>query len=257
MLSISAWHNFILQRLLTDAIFPPIAVLIAFAVFNRKEYRNTPLLRFILTAIVITLISVYAFFVHMEMKINTRHLYAAAFYGIILCVPGFPIAVRLLKHLTRIFPRIKETHLTVFLLLAISIACIGKALHPPDRKFYIQDTAKIIKDSKYPVSPILISNIEDDRRVAWQSNAELLPLSSVADINNPVFFENALNVLRTKNKNIFLLVQFSDAEFRRCFSNKNVKFPAKLMLLKEFRTKQKIFYSLYKAGLPEKVRETE
>jgi len=246
ILSISAWYNFIVERLILDAIFPPVAILIVFAVFNRKDYRNTNLLRFILTALVLTLVSRYAFFVSVDMKINTRYLYTTAFYVIILCVPGFPLAVRFLKYLTRKIIWIKEKHLTVLLLLIIGIACIGKALNPPEKKLYIQDTAKIIRASSAPASPILISNIKDARRVARHSKAQLIPLSYVTDINNPINLESALKILHSKNNNIFLLVKFKNNEFRKCFSNKKVNFPAILVFLKEFKAKHKTFYSLYK-----------
>jgi len=252
ILSISAWCNFIFERLLLDAIFLPIAILSGFALFNRKEYRNTKMQRFILTALIITLISRYLLFFTVSMKINTRYLYPVAFYIIILCVPGFSLAVRLLKYLTKKNSWIKERYLIIFLLMMISIACIGKALHPPEIKSYIHDTAKFIKVSEASVTPILISNIEGARRVAWHSNAELLPLSYVTDIDNPVNFEGALKILSSKNKNIFLLIKYKDDEFKKHFINKKVKFPAKLILLKEFKAKHKIFYSLYKIGLSEK-----
>ncbi len=250
ILSLSAWCDFIFTRLLKDAIFPVIVLMLVFALINRKEYKNTnaKLLRFILTALVVSLISRYMFFVHMNTKINTRYLYTGAFYVIILCVPGFPAALCFLKRLTKKIPWVREKHLTVFLLLLISIACIGKALHPPSRKFYIQDTAKIINGSEAPVPPLLISNLRDARRVAWHSKAELLPLSSVINIDNPVYFASALKTLSSKNRNIFLFVKSRDAEFRKCFSNKKIKFPEGLILLKEFKAKHKKFYSLYKVN---------
>ena len=204
------------------------------------------MLRFILTALILSVLSCYVQFVRMEMKINTRYLYSVAFYVIILCVPGFPPAIRLLKNLTKKITWIKEKHLTVLLLLIIGIACIGKALNPPEKKLYIQDTAKIIRVSGAPASPILISNIKDARRVAWESAAQLLPLSSVADIDNPIILESALKKLSSRNRNIFLLVKSKDAEFRKCFTNKKIKFPAKLIFVREFKVKHKTFYSLYK-----------
>jgi hypothetical protein len=254
ILSISAWCNFIFERLLLDAIFIPVAILLVFAVFNRKEYRNanTKLLRFILTALVFSLTARYMLFINLGMKINTRYLYTTAFYVIILCVPGFTLIIHFLKYLTKKFSWIKEKHLTVFLLLVIGIACIGKALHPPHKKLYIQGVAKIIKASVPSAPPILISNVKDAKRVAWHSNAELLILSSVTNIDNPVFFENVLKALSSKNKNVFLFVQFKDDEFRKHFSNKKVRFPAKLILMKEFKVKHKTFYSLYKIGISEK-----
>jgi FlaA1/EpsC-like NDP-sugar epimerase len=244
--SMSAWYNFIFERLLLDAIFLPVAILIVFAVFNRKEYRNTNMLRFILTALVLTLVSRYAFFVRVDMKINTRYLYTTAFYVIILCVPGFLLIVRLLKYLTKKYVWIKEKHLIIFLVLVIGIACIGKALHPPNRKCYLQDTAKIIKSTEALVPPIIISNVRDAKRVARHSKAQLIPLSYVTNIDNPINLESALKTLSSKNNNIFLLVKFKDDEFRKLFSNKKIKFPTKLMFLKEFKAKHKTFYSLYR-----------
>lgn len=249
ILSISAWFNFIIERLIADAIFVPVAVLAGFAFFNRKEYKNKKILRFISTGLIFSVVYCYLYFVYMNMKINTRYLYPAVFYVIILCVPGFSLIILLLKKLTQKIAWIKEKHLIIFLLLVIAAGSICKALGTPDRKLYIHNAAKIIKASSHP---LLISNLRDSSRVAWHSNAELLLLSSVADIDNPVNFESALQKLSSKNKNIFLFVAFKDAEFRKRFSNKKVRFPAQLVLLKEFKAKHKRFYSLYKAGLSDK-----
>ena len=245
----SAWCNFIFDRLVLNAIFIPIAILIFFALFKYKEYKNTSMFRFVLTALVISLVSRYMYFLHMNTQINTRYLYPVAFYAIILCVPGFFMLVWLLKYLTRKVSWIKEKHLIILFLMIISIACIGKALNPPDRKGYIQDTAKFIK--AYP-QPVLISNLRDSRRVAWHSNAELLLLSSVTNIDSPINFESALNILNSKNKNVFLLVDFKDKEFKKHFANQKIRFPGKLLLLKEFKAKHRVFYSLYKITVPEK-----
>ena len=249
MFSMSSWYNFIVARLLLDAIFIPTMILIGFAFFSRKEYRNTKMLRFILIALVLSLVSRYICFVHMDMKINTRYLYIVAFYVIILCVPGFFLIVRLLKYIFQKNGRVKEKHLIIFLLVVIGIGSICKALGPPDTKHYIHDAAKIIKASS---DSIIISNLRDSRRIAWHSDAELLPLSYVTDIDNSVNFENALKILSSRNKNIFLFVKYKDDEFRKFFSDKKVAFPAKLILLKEFKAKHGKFYSLYKMGLSEK-----
>ena len=213
------------------------------------------MLRFILTALIIGLISRYVFFVYSKMRFNTRYLYPVAFNVIVLCVPGFTLLVRLLKQLTKKINWIKEKHLIIFLLFVIGIACIGKALNPPKIKYYIQDTAKIIKGRKTSISPILISNIRDATRVAWHSDAQLIPLSSVISITYPVNFENTLRVLNTKNRNIFVLVKFKDDEFRKLFSNKKIEFPATLIFLKEFKVKRNTFSSLYKVKFSEKTRK--
>ena len=248
MFSISGWYNFIVERLLLDAIFIPTMILIGFAFFNRKEYRNTKMLRFILSALVLSLIIPYIHFVYMDMKINTRYLYTATFYVIILCVPGFFLILCLLKYIFQKNDRVKEKHLIIFLLLIIGIGSICKALGPPDKKHYIHDAAKIIKASP---DSIVMSNLRDSKRIAWHSNAELLPLSSVTDIENPIDFENALNILSSRNKNIFLFVKCKNDKFRKFFSEKKIAFPAKLILLKEFKAKQKRFYSLYKVKTSE------
>lgn len=249
ILSLSAWYNFIVDRLAFDAMFIPVSILVVFAFFNCKEYKNKKILNFILTALVITLISRYMCFIHMDMKINTRYLYPAAFLIIILCVPGFSLITRLLKYISQKSSWIKERHLIILLLLLIGIGSIWKALGSPDRKHYIHDAAKIIKTS----SPsLLISNLRDSIRVAWHSEAELIPLSSVMNIDNPINFANALKILSSKNKNIFLLIKSKDSEFRKIFSDKKVEFPAKLIFLKEFKARHKRFYSLYKIGQAEK-----
>ena len=166
ILSISAWYNFIVDRLAFDAMFIPVSILVVLALFNRKEYRNTKTLRFILTALVVTLISRYIYFVNMEMKINTRYLFSAAFYLIILCVPGFMLIILLLKKLSHKVKWIREKYLIIFLLLIIAAGSIWKALGTPDKKEYIQGTATIVKAS---APAILISNLRDSTRVAWHS----------------------------------------------------------------------------------------
>lgn len=179
----------------------------------------------------------------MDMQINTRYLYTVAFYVIILSVPGFFVIVRLLKYICQKNDKIKEKHLIIFLLVIIGIGSICKALGPPDRKHYIHDAAKIIKASS---GAIIISNLRDSKRIAWHSDAELLPLSYVTDIENPLNFENAFEILSSKNKNIFLFVKFKDDKFRKIFSDKKIAFPAKLILVKEFKEKRRKFYSLYR-----------
>lgn len=240
ILSFSAWYDFIVDRLAFDAMFIPVCILVIFALFNRKEYKNTNVLRFVLIALIISMISRYAQFVNNNMKINSRYLYPITFYIIILCVPGFTLIILLLKKLTHKISWIKEKYLIIFLLLIIAIGSILKALGKPDRKQYIHDTAKIIKVS---APAILISNLRDSRRVAWHSNAELILLSSVVNIANPLDLSNALKMLNSKNKNIFLLIKFKDSEFRKLFNNN--KFPEELIFLKEFKAKHKRFYSLY------------
>ena len=250
ILSLSAWYNFIFDRLIFDAIFIPVSILIIFALVNRKEYKNTEMLRFILTALILTIISRYILFVYMQRGINTRYLFSGTFYVIILCVPGFLMMIQFLKILTKKITWINEKHLIIFLLLIIGIGSICKALGPPDVKHYIHDTAKIIKDS----SPsILISNVGDSRRVAWHAKTQLISLSSLVNINNPIFFKNALKALKSCNKNIFVLVKFQDEEFKEFFNSKNIQFPTELKLLKEFKAKHKRFYSLYKVKSSEKL----
>lgn len=239
----SAWYNFIVDRLAFDAMFIPVSILIFLALFNRKEYKNTEMLRFILTALVVCLVSRYIQFVHADRNINTRYLYPAAFYVIVLCIPGFTLIILLLKKLTNKTRWIKERYLVIFLLLIIAAGNIWKAFGTPDIKQYIQSTAKIVRASG---PAVLISNVDDPRRVAWHSRAELIPLSSVVDIDNPVDFDNAMKVLSSRNKNIFLLIKFKDNEFRKIFADKKVKFPGNLIFLKEFKARHKKFYSLYK-----------
>lgn len=241
ILSFSAWYDFIVDRLAFDAMFIPVYTLIIFALFNRKEYKNTHVLRFMLIALIISMISRYAQFVNTDMKINSRYLYPIAFYIIILCVPGFTLIILLLKKFTHKVSWIKEKYLIIFLLFIIATGSIWKALGEPERKQYIHDTAKIIKSS---APAILISNLRDSRRVAWHSNAELILLSSVMNIDNPVDLGNTLKMLNSKNKNIFLFIKFKDSEFRKLFNNKN-KFPEELIFLKEFKARHKRFYSLY------------
>ena len=250
ILSLSAWYNFIVDRLAFDAMFIPVSILIVFALFNYKEYKNKTILHFILTTLIIILISRYIYFIHKNTRINTRYLFPAAFLLIILCVPGFSLITRFLKHICKKSSWIKEGHFIILMLLLISIGNIWKALGSPDRKHYIHDSAKIIKAS----SPsILISDLRDSKRVAWHSDAKLLPLSSVTDIDNPVNFENALKILSSKNKNIFLLIKSKDSEFRKHFSDKKVELPTQLILLKEFKARHRRFYSLYKVGQAEKI----
>ena len=242
-MSLSAWYNFIVDRLLFDAIFIPVAILMFFALFDRKKYQNVKVLRFILTTFAVVLVSRYLFFIIVNMKINTRYLFPIAFLIIILCVPGFSLITRGLNLILKKVSWIKERYLVIFLVMLVAIISICKALSPPDRKHYIHDTAKIIKASS---SSILISDLRDSKRVAWHSDTELLPLASVIDIDNPVNFENALEILSSKNKNIFLLMKSKDIDFRKLFNDKKVNFPARIILLQEFKVRHNRFYSLYK-----------
>jgi len=241
----SAWYNFIVDRLAFDAMFIPVSILIVFALFNCREYKNAKVLRFILTALVVTLISRYIYFVFMETKINTRYLFTAAFYIIILCVPGFMLIIRLLKKLTGR----KEKYLIIFLLLIVAAGSIWKALGSVDKKAYIRGTAEILKAS---APAVLISNLHDSRRVTWHSKAELLPLASVLNIDKPIEFDGALKTLGSKDKNFFLLVNLKDREFRKLFSDKKVMFPERLVFLKEFKARHRKFYALYKVKHIEK-----
>ena len=243
ILSISNWYNFIVDRLAFDALFIPVSILIVFALFNRREYKNKTVLHFILTALTVSLVSRYMYFVYMHMKINTRYLFPVAFYVIILCVTGFMLIIRLLKLSTGRNSRIKEKHLIVFLILIIGAGSIWKALGAPDRKQYIHETAKTIRASN---NPVLISNVRDSRRVAWHAKTKLLELSSVTDIDNPVFFEKALDILSSKSQQVFLLVDVKDKDFRKIFSDKKIKFPDSLILIKEFKLRHRRFYSFYK-----------
>lgn len=239
ILSASAWYNFIVDRLAFDALFIPVSILIVFALFNSREYKNVKVLRFILTALAVTLVSRYMYFVFMETKINTRYLFTAAFYIIILCVPGFMLIMKLLKKLTRQ----KEKYLISFLVLIIAAGSIWKTLGSVDKKEYITGTAKIVKVS---APAVLISNLHDSRRVAWHAKAELIPLASIMDTDNPGGADGAMKVLSSKNKNFFLLVNFKDNEFRKIFSDKKVSFPERLVFLKEFKARHRKFYALYK-----------
>lgn len=243
ILSISSWYNFIVERLLFDAVSVPVTILIGFAVFKRKEYKNTQMLHFILTALAVSLISRYIYFVYAEMKINTRYLFPSAFYIVILGVPGFMLALRLLDNITKRTIWITKEHLVLFLLLAIGTGSIWKALNPPERKLYIHDTAKILNAVN---SPVLVSNLQDSNRIAWHSNAQLILLSSVINSSNPIYFQQALNTLGLKNKNIFIIVEYENEEFENYFSHKGIKFPTGLKLLREFKEKHRKFYSLYK-----------
>ena len=250
ILSLSAWYNFIIDRLAFDAMFITVSILIVFALFNYKEYKNKTILHFILTSLVIILVSRYIYFVHRDTRINTRYLFPPVFLLIILCVPGFSLITRFLKHISKKSSWIKEKHFIILILLLISIGNIWKAMGSPDKKHYIHGSAKIIKAS----SPsMLISDLRDSRRVAWHSKAELMPLASVVDIDNPANFENALKILSSKNKNIFLLIKSKDSEFRKHFSDKKVKFPAQIIFLKEFKARHRKFYSLYKVEQAEKI----
>ena len=71
-------------------------------------------------------------------------------------------------------------------------------------------------------------------------------MASVTDIDNPVGFDGALKILGSKNKSFFLIVDFKDNEFRKLFNDKKLKFPERLIFLKEFKARHKKFYSLYK-----------
>jgi hypothetical protein len=244
-----AWYNFIVDRLAFDAMFIPVSILIVFALFNRKEYKNTGMQRFILTALAVSLFSRYVYFVYVDMKINTRYLFPAAFYLSILCVPGFTLLVMLFKKLTCKIKWIREIYLIILLLLMVAVGNIWKALGDPDVKRYIHGTAKIVRAS---APAILISNLHDSRRVAWHSRAKLIPLSDVADINNPVNLGNSLKTLEPQNKNIFLIVKFKDNEFRKIFSDKKAQFPESLIFLKEFKARHGKFYSLYQVSLIKK-----
>lgn len=248
ILSVSAWYNFLLSRLLFDAVFVIVALLMIFAFFNRGEYKNTGMLRFILTAFVLTLFSRYIYYMRVETRINTRYLYPVAFYVIILCVPGFPVLVRLGNYLFDFIPGRKEKILPVLLLAAIGIACVGKALHSPQRKDYIHDIAKIILAAETAEKPLLISNADDAQRIAWHAKAELMPLTSVAAIGNPANLQNAVKILSSKKLRIFFLLQLKNEELEKTFSKDNVKFPKQLIFIREFKVKHEKFYSLYTVG---------
>ncbi|MDD5596373.1 MAG: hypothetical protein PHV82_00425 [Victivallaceae bacterium] len=243
ILSISDWGDFLLSRLLLDAVFVVVAILLIFAFFNRREYENTPMFRFFLTALTVTLLSRYAYFVISEAKINSRYLFPAAFYVLILCVPGFPVIVKLGNYLLKFIPGGKEKILAVLLVLGIGIACIGKALHNPEKKEYIHRVAQILKASS---SPVLISDMGDSVRIAWHSDSELIPLSSVLNTQYPVFAGNALKRLKAQPGNLFLFVRFKDTEFRKIFTDRKLEFPKEFILLEEFNERHKRFYSLYK-----------
>ncbi|MFA6715140.1 MAG: hypothetical protein WC082_14335 [Victivallales bacterium] len=246
ILSISDWGEFLLSRLLLDAVFVVVAILLIFTFFNRGEYKNTPMFRFILTAMFVTLFSRYAYFVISATKINSRYLLSAAFYVLILCVPGFPVIVKLVNYLLKFIPGGKEKILAVLLVLGIGIACIGKALHNPEKKEYIHRVAHILE--AFP-APVLISDMEDSTRIAWHSDSELIPFSSVLNIEYPVFAGNALKKLKSEPGNFFLLVKFKDTEFRKIFTDRKLEFPKEFILLEEFRERHKKFYSLYKISL--------
>jgi hypothetical protein len=237
VVSVAAWANFIFERLLKEAVFPAVAVLLFFAVFNRRDYKNKQPLYFILLASAITLVVRYVVFVQANTQINTRYLYLLGFYAMILCAPGVPKIVQFLKYLTKRFFKVKEIYLTILVLVVVGIACIGKALHPPDVKQYIQEPIKIIKQADCLKPPLLISNSQEARRVAWHSKAELMPLTDVVDINNPVFFADALVALYSKNKNIFLLLELESGGLKKHFSDKNIIFPKKLILIKKLKVK--------------------
>ena len=245
ILDISAWGNFLFSRLVLDAIFVPFFILLVLALFNRDEYRASASFRFLITALLVTLVSRYVFFVHTKTKINTRYLFTVAFYVIILCAPGLPILVRIVSYIFNFIPGKKEKVLSVFLIAAIGIACVSKALHAPEKKDYIHSIAKTVSTEEVAGKTLFISNVHDGQRIAWHSKAEFVPLSSVVDIGNLVNLQNAVKILGTKKHRIFFLLQLKNGELKKSFQSQNVKFPKRLIFMGEFKVKRKIFYSLY------------
>jgi hypothetical protein len=245
-LSISDWGDFLLSRLVLDAVFVPFVILVILALFNRSEYRKSAQFRFLLTALLLVLLSRYAFYIISRGRINTRYLFPAAFYVLILCVPGFPVLVRLANYIFDFIPGEKKKILSLLLLAVIGIACVGKALHAPKKKDYIHSVAQFVAAEKSAGKPLLISDADDARRVAWHSKAELMPLASVADGDEPAKLRSAVQILSSKKRRIFFLLELKDEELKKSFSESKTEFPEQLIFLGEFRVKHGRYYSLYK-----------
>jgi hypothetical protein len=247
LFSISAWADFIFDRLINNTIFITVMILLILGLFKRKEFKNTNMFRFIYIACIITLFSRYIYYVMQHALVNTRYLYPLAFYSIVLCVPGFFFALKILSYFCDRFPKVKKEYLSVALIAVIGIAGAGKALNLPKHKEHITQTIEIIKCSNGDEQPVLISNLREKRiyRIAWDSKARPIRLSAVTDINNPVTFPEALRLLKTKRNNVFVLVNSKDLDFRKLFAGKSIEFPPDLTLVKEYKEKRRRFYCLY------------
>lgn len=240
--SFSAWFDFLVSRLLLDAIFPPFAILFVFAIINRQQYKNRRVLYFLVIVCLMIVISCYAVFVRLKAGINTRYLYMLGFYSAVLCAPGIPQAARFLRCLVPRFPRISEKRLAWLLILFVGAACVGKALHPPTDKPHIYESIAIIGKSE-SARPILISDCDDKHRLASATNAELFPFSAAFARNYAM--RGLMRGASRENRRVFLLVDVRADEFRRRFSDKQAIFPEQLTLLREFRTSRGKEYALY------------
>ncbi len=243
ILSASKWHNFIVARLFEDALYFPVLILMVFAFFRTKEFKNNQSLRFVIVAAVVTLLTRYFYFVSVEGRINTRYLFSFVFFIVLLCLPGFTVMLSGLEKIFKNTERVKKKHLAVFLLILAAACGAGKALGPPDKKDYIHASSEILKAA----SPaVLLTDLKDYRRLGWHTKAKVIKMSSAVDINNPRIWDDALKALSSPNKKLFVMVKSRNEDFRKSISNAGIK---ELKLLREFKTKRERFYSLYKVEI--------
>jgi hypothetical protein len=258
-----------------DAVFPVIWVLIGFAVFNRKSFKNQSILRFILWFVFIsfTLRFVILF---SGVRFAKRYYYTITVALIILSTPAIPFIRFLIKKvLEKRFPKITSKHISIAIILALCSICIAKIARPDFDKKWITHIGSEIKEMTPDKPPIIITNL-DDKRVVYYASGQYLKFgipgekifhSDRKHIINMVgslsycgklekagsyvaltinqglpFFKDNLNALG--NESVYVLMLMDDSDFRQLFIDENVDFP--LQLKKVYKDHKKRDICLYK-----------
>ncbi|MDD5727012.1 MAG: hypothetical protein PHV59_00475, partial [Victivallales bacterium] len=153
----------------------------------------------------------------------------------------------LFRGIKKILPRITDRHVHSLLLSLIAVICITKALHPPTTKDYICDIAAMIQTHSSGRQALIVCDIDDPARVVWHAGARRLALEKLGSLTAAENLKQALQTLNSRRQGVFLLVKLRNVELQELFRKQGAEFPAEFKLLGEFRVKENLYYSLYKA----------
>lgn len=201
---------------LLNVLFAVLPVLLVAALFNFRAFKKSTELQFFLlaTAIVTGWRFVFCFF--NGGGITARYIAILPLFFILFAVLGVPVLAEWVVKLLAMVNLRAKRRTVILVLLAVAVAIsLGKALNPPDRKAYIQETARELQ--KAPPHTILIDSTAENERIIFDGNLKQIEIKPVVKYSRGKedFFmtlTNAYLSCRKQTLPFYLLVKVPDED---------------------------------------------
>ena len=201
---------------LLNVLFAILPVLLVAAMFNFRAFKKSAELQFFLLAAAIMTGWRFVFCFFNGGGITARYIAVLPLFFILFAVLGIPVladwAVKLSARANLHVKR--RTVIPVLLAIAVAVS-LGKALNPPDRKAYIQETARELQNA--PAHTILIDSTAENERILFDGNLKQIEIKAVSKYSRGKedFFMTLTNAYlgcRKQSLPFYLLVKVPDEE---------------------------------------------